>query len=82
MRKSQKSVASLRLIIGENIRLERSRLGLSQEALAEKAKLHRNYVGAIERAEVSVGVDHVEILADALGLKPFELLQALKREGS
>jgi transcriptional regulator with XRE-family HTH domain len=79
MRKVSPKKSKLRKIFGENVRLERSRLKLSQEGLAERAGIHRNYVGAIERGEISVGLDHVEKLAGALGLRPFELLQELKR---
>ncbi|MGH8505333.1 MAG: helix-turn-helix domain-containing protein [Stenotrophobium sp.] len=79
MRKASKPGRQLRKTIGENIRLERTRLDISQEELAELAGMHRNYIGAVERAEISVGTDHVERLAIALKLKPFQLLQELKR---
>ncbi len=38
-------------IIGKRILERRKELGLSQEQLAERAKLHRNYIGYVERAE-------------------------------
>jgi transcriptional regulator with XRE-family HTH domain len=37
--------------VGEAVRAERERANLSQEELAEKADLTRNYIGQIERAE-------------------------------
>jgi len=45
-------------ILGETIRAERIKAGLTQEELAEKADLARNYIGNIERAEYKVTVEH------------------------
>lgn len=36
---------------GNSVRKHRKSLGLSQEQVAEKAKLHRTYIGMIERGE-------------------------------
>lgn len=38
-------------LLGEAIRQGRQKAGLSQEELAEKVNLTRNYIGMIERAE-------------------------------
>lgn len=69
----------LRTIVAENVRMERIRRGWSQEQLAEKAGLHRNYVGAIERAEVNFGIDFLVRIAGALQMPAYSMLQELKR---
>ncbi len=48
--------------------------GLSQEALADRADLHRTYVGSVERGERNVSLVNVERLAKALNLTVCELL--------
>ncbi|WP_167758003.1 helix-turn-helix domain-containing protein [Deinococcus fonticola] len=56
------------------LRRLRQEKGLSQEELAEKADLHRNYVGSVERGERNVGVDNMERLAQALGVELVDML--------
>lgn len=53
-------------VLGEAIRRERKKAGLSQEALAEKVNLTRNYIGMIERAEKKVTLETVAKIARAL----------------
>lgn len=57
------------------VRRHREARGWSQEALASAAKLHRTYVGSIERAERNVSIDNMEKLAAALGVPLAELLR-------
>lgn len=54
---------------GQRVRDERLKRGLSQEALAEKAGVHRTYIGMIERAEKNITLTNVEKIAKALGLR-------------
>jgi ribosome-binding protein aMBF1 (putative translation factor) len=66
-----------RNILATNLRRMRLSRGLSQEELAAIARLHRTYVGSIERAERNVSIDNIEKLAVALGVS----LADLVREG-
>lgn len=62
---------------GKRLREARLRVGLSQEELAAKARLHRTYVGMIERAKRNITLSNAESLAKALGMKLFELIRDL-----
>lgn len=54
---------------GNRVREERIKLHLSQEKLAEKADVHRTYIGMIERAEKNITLENIKKVVDALGLK-------------
>jgi transcriptional regulator with XRE-family HTH domain len=66
---------SLRLHFATNLRREREALGLSQQALAHLAGLHRTYVGRVERGERNVSIDNIQRLAEALGVAAAELMR-------
>jgi len=63
-----------RKLFGMRLRELRVAQGISQEKLGEKADLHRNYVGILERAKQSPSLDTICRLARALKVKPAELL--------
>jgi transcriptional regulator with XRE-family HTH domain len=67
--------SSLRTLFAANLRRERESLGLSQDALARLAGLHRTYVGQVERGERNVSIDNIERLAQALGLDATDLMK-------
>ena len=58
---------------GNKIRAIRTELGLSQEQLADRAGLHRTYIGMVERGEKNVTLVNINKLADALGVSISEL---------
>jgi len=64
------------------LRNERLARGISQEALAELAGLHRTYVGSVERGERNIAVDNMDALAKALNLDISDLLRAPPELGS
>lgn len=59
---------------GQRVRDQRERLGLSQDALAERAGLHRTFVGSVERGERNVSLDNIHAIAVALGVPAGELV--------
>ncbi len=59
---------------GERLKQLRKVKGLSQEQLAEKANLHRTYIGMIERAEKNITLLNIEKIANALDTKISSLL--------
>jgi len=55
--------------------------GLSQEALADRAGLHRTYVSSIERGERNITLENIFRLANALGADPRELFAPDRKAG-
>ena len=60
-------------VFSTNLRKYRSSLGLSQEAFANKAGLHRTYISALERGKRSIALDNIEKIADALEIDAYLL---------
>ena len=63
-----------RAALAANIKRLRNEQGVSQEALADLAHLHRTYIGSIERQERNLSLDNVERIARALGVHITALL--------
>lgn len=66
---------SLRRIVARNLKRLRMERGLSQEELADRAGLNRNYIGMIERRENAATVDTLEALAEALQVDAVKLIE-------
>ena len=62
-------------LFGENVRKYRRRLNISQEELANRADLHRTYIGMIERAEKNITLVNMEKIASALKVNIEDLLK-------
>jgi transcriptional regulator with XRE-family HTH domain len=58
---------------GDKVRDFRKQRNLSQEELADKAFLHRTYIGMIERAEKNITLINIEKIANALEVNIKEL---------
>lgn len=69
------NAASLNLVLASNVRRVRHRRGWSQEELSARCRLHRTYIGAIERGERNITLKTLEHLAEALGVDPLDLLR-------
>ena len=69
--------ASPKSLFGKTIRGLREERGYSQEELAERAGLHRNYVGGVERGERNVALENIVKLAGALSVRTSDLFKSL-----
>jgi transcriptional regulator with XRE-family HTH domain len=64
---------------GARVRAERERLGVSQEELADRAGMHRTYLGGVERGERNIGLLNVLRIARALNIAPSALVKDFSR---
>ena len=62
-------------LVGKKIRYYRKQADISQERLAELAKLHRTYIGAVERGEKNITIVNLEKIAEALKIETYLLLK-------
>ena len=58
---------------GLAIKQRRQEIGISQEVLAERAGLHRTYIGDIERGARNLSLENIEKLAKALQISISDL---------
>ncbi|MFO0938651.1 MAG: helix-turn-helix transcriptional regulator [Gemmataceae bacterium] len=72
---AKKAPADIRERFGDAVRLRREELNLTQEDLAEAARIHRTYLSDVERGTRNLSLINIERLAIALQLKMSELLK-------
>lgn len=58
---------------GKKVKELRLKQNISQEKLAEKANVHRTYIGMIERAEKNITLINIEKIAKALEVNIYDL---------
>ncbi|WP_017292487.1 helix-turn-helix domain-containing protein [Geminocystis herdmanii] len=63
---------------GKKVRELRIKQNISQEKLAEKANVHRTYIGMIERAEKNITLINIEKIAKALEVNIYDLFIDVK----
>lgn len=59
---------SFRKTFGTRVKHFRRSCGLSQEELAERSRLHRNYISDVERGRRNLSLDALLKLANGLGI--------------
>ena len=67
-------------VFSNNLRQYRIASGLSQEAFAAKAGLHRTYISALERGKRSIALDNIEKIANALEIDAYLLFIDTSKE--
>lgn len=68
-------MASLRVRFGRTVaRIRKAETPYSQESLARAARVHRTYMGLIERGKANPSLDVIEKIARVLKVTPARLL--------
>lgn len=75
-KKYPKDVDFLLREFGNTVQRLRGKLdgNITQEELAERADLHRTYIGAVERGEINITLFNICKIALALNVKPAQLM--------
>lgn len=59
---------------GQNLKIARKKANLTQQQIADKAKVHVNYYARIERGGENPSYEALEKIVKALGVKSSEVL--------
>ena len=65
---NQDRFSGFRKEFGHRVRIHRKSLGFSQEELAERSGLHRNYISDVERGRRNLSLDALLRLAKGLSI--------------
>ena len=66
-------------MLGAELKRARLKAGLTQEALAFKANVHRTYVSMLERDKGSPTLETLMNLCSAIGIKASDLVRRLEK---
>lgn len=58
---------------GKHLKKIRKAARLSQEELGKKSRLHRTYIGSVERGQQNISLDNIYKIANALKIAPKDL---------
>ena len=67
----------LQIAFGKTVRMKRLKFLLSQEQLAEAAKMHFTYISSVERGERNISLENMSRLAKALDCRIRHLVDDL-----
>lgn len=79
--KLSRVASELSKAFGRVVRRRREKLGLSQEALAAKAGIHRTYISSVELGKVRLGLDVAKKVAGGLGASLSDLIAEAEGRG-
>jgi transcriptional regulator with XRE-family HTH domain len=72
--------ADIRARFGLVVKVRREALGLTQEDLAEKARIHRTYLSDVERGSRNLSLINIERIAAALAFSLSELFAMVEKQ--
>ena len=78
--KKKKVPPDIRERFGSAVRARREALGLTQEDLAERARIHRTSLSDVERGTRNLALVNIERLASALRIRMAQLFAAVERD--
>lgn len=64
--------------LGDRVRARRNELGLNQEDMAERCRVHWTFLGQVERGQRNLRLHNLLKVANGLGLDPADLVRELK----
>ena len=64
-----------RRAFGDALRRYRKKAGLTQERLAERADMHHNFIGEVERGNMECSLTSMVKIAKALGVRVRDLVR-------
>ena len=73
-RKKKTTKKTARLLFARRMKERRLALDMSQEDLAAESRLHRTYIGSVERGERNISIDNMQTIAEALSCRIVALL--------